>query len=260
MVTNADTIADHCVSRQTRLSRCSSDCGRWPTFRRRTSRKPSSASSPSSNGLPETRQTRAGTSPSTSEADRHRHESPCAIGAALAERKSHPPPVLRPRSRRSHQARRRPGAHGARRRSQLPRRLVLPGRRRPMFRLDRIESVDVLEVAAESPRPTLRDLDSGASTAGRAAARATRCSNRARAWMVDAYPCEVLCTHEPDVASSRRPWVVRLLRSGRRQLLASAAAVSARPLAPRLKLIERRARRDSRSTPSAAQSPEAGDR
>jgi len=85
-----------------------------------------------------------------------------------------------------------------------------------MFRLDRIESVDVLEVAADPPARPLRDLDKGAFSAADARLRVTlQLSPRAR-WIADAYPGEVLSTHDDGtmlfaLLAGDAHWVVRLL-------------------------------------------------
>jgi len=86
-----------------------------------------------------------------------------------------------------------------------------------LFRLDRIESVDVLDQPAAPPAAaSVRNLDDGAFTAADAKLRVTvELSPRAQ-WVADAYRVEILRT-DPDgtqvvtLLAGDRGWVVRLL-------------------------------------------------
>jgi proteasome accessory factor C len=86
-----------------------------------------------------------------------------------------------------------------------------------LFRLDRVEDLKVLDVAADPPADaSLRNLDDGAFSPKEAALTVTVALDRSAFWVADAYRSEVL-SDEPDgtrvvaLPIGDRSWAVRLL-------------------------------------------------
>jgi len=85
-----------------------------------------------------------------------------------------------------------------------------------LFRLDRIESVEVLDTPIDPPAKPLRDLEKGAFSAADARLKVTlELTPRAR-WIADAYPSEVLSTRDDGSMLIRllvgdADWIVRLV-------------------------------------------------